>query len=154
MAASTGTFGRGVCLFIEDQTTPGVFIEVANITSISISGRSAEEIDMTTLCDTTSGGFRRLAQGFKDPGEISFSLHFDPSNTTHDGGAQGIEGLLASGKTVNWRIPFANTAAAWPFRLEGAGYISGSDISMTPDEAITADVTIRLSGAITIAAHP
>lgn len=145
MAASTGKTGRGVVFKIGDSESPANFTQVANVASINLTGRQADEIDFTHLSST--GGFRELQQGFKDPGTIQLSLQFDPNSTTHDDSAAGIEGLLNSGTEFDWQIDFSGVSG-WTDVMTGRGYVQGSDINITVDDPITADVTIRITGAV------
>jgi predicted secreted protein len=145
MVASTGKTGRSVVFKIGDQESPENYTTVANVSSINLTGRQADEIDFTHLAST--GGFRELQQGFKDPGTIQLSLHFDPTNATHDNSAAGIEGLLNSGTEFNWQIDFSGVTG-WSDIMTGRGYVQGSDINVTVDDPITADVTVRVTGAV------
>lgn len=138
MAASTGKTGRYVYLTIEG-------VEVANVVGIGLDGRDAEEIDFTHLRST--GGFRELRQGFKDPGSINLTLHFDPTHATHSSATNGIEGLLNSGTEIDWAIVY--TDAGWSKTHSGVGFIKSNNINVTVDGPIEASATIRVSGATT-----
>lgn len=140
MPASTGKTGRQVYIMIEGT-------EVANVNAIGFDGRDAEEIDFTHLRST--GGYRELKQGFKDPGTINLTLQFDPTHATHNGSTNGIEGLLNSGTEINWEIVFDD--AGWAVSYSGVGFIKANSINIGVDNAVEAQVTLRVSGASTLA---
>jgi hypothetical protein len=143
MAASTGATGRGATLKIGDGGSPTEnFVAVANIASISLSGRNADEVDFTHL--GSDGGYREFRQGFKDAGELQITVHFDPASATHLGGTRSIEALLTSGDVFNWEIH-------WPAKNKkayGAGYFRSNDISFNVDDPVGGDASIRVTGQV------
>jgi hypothetical protein len=147
MAASTGKVGLGTVFKVGDGASPEAFTAVANVVSINLSGRSVEEVDFTHLA--SDAGFREFRAGFKDPGELSMTLHFNPSDATHDG-TTGLESKLLSGATFNWQIDMSG--AGFAYIIQGAGYVSGGDFTLSGEDPITYDATIRISGDIEIVA--
>jgi len=139
MAESTGKTGRGVSFQISDGESPPGWITVANATTMSPSGRDAEEIDFTHLGST--GGFREFRQGFKDPGSIGIDYHLDPTNSTH----QEVLALWLSGDLFEWRINF--TDAGWAYALVGNGFMKNpGDITVDVSNPISASSTVRVTG--------
>ncbi|BCH33122.1 hypothetical protein MesoLjLc_50520 [Mesorhizobium sp. L-8-10] len=143
MTVSTGKVGLGTLFKVGDGQSPEVFTAVVNVVSINLSGRSVEEVDFTHLA--SSGGFREFRAGFKDPGEVQLTCHYDPSNATLNGTA-GLEYLLNQGTQFNWEIDMSGTGFA--YKLTGNGYVSGGDFTFTGEDPITYEVTIRVSGQI------
>lgn len=143
MVASTGKVGLGTVFKVGDGASPEVFTSVVNVASINLSGRSVEEVDFTHLA--SSNAFREFRAGFKDPGEVQLTCHYDPSNATLNGTA-GLEYLLNQGTQFNWEIDMSG--AGFSYKLTGNGYVSGGDFNFTGEDPITYDVTIRVSGAI------
>lgn len=140
MTESTGKTGRGVKLEIGDGLSPTTFVPIANVKTISFTGRDAEEIDFTTL--DSDGGFRELRAGFKDPGSIAFETHFDPTNVTH----QGILSKFLSGALFDWRINYSG--AGWDMCEYGRGFIKNpGDININPSDPIGGSGTLRVTGA-------
>lgn len=144
MVASTGKVGLGTVFKVGDGASPEVFTSVVNVASINLSGRSVEEVDFTHLA--SDGAFREFRAGFKDPGEVQLTCHYDPSNATLNGTA-GLEYLLNQGTQFNWEIDMTN--AGFVYKLSGNGYVSGGDFTFTGEDPINYDVTIRVSGSIT-----
>lgn len=143
MVASTGKVGLGTKFKVGDGQSPEVFTPVVNVTAINLSGRSVEEVDFTHLAST--GGFREFRPGFKDPGEIKITCHYNPSDATLNG-TTGLEAKLNSGATFNWEIDM--TDAGFAYKLYGFGYVSGGDFTFTGEDPINFEVTIRVSGQI------
>jgi hypothetical protein len=148
MTASTGFVGRGTVLKIGDGASPEVFSTVVNVSNINITGRTANEVDFTHLA--SSSGYAEFRQGTKDPGEISMTVHFDPAAATHGSSGVGILALFNAGTLFNFKIDFAGAGKSYMFT--GTGYYSGDDITIGPDDPVTRDVTIRVSGPLTQAA--
>lgn len=144
MVASTGKVGLGTVFKVGDGASPEVFTSVVNVVSINLSGRSVEEVDFTHLA--SDGGFREFRAGFKDPGEVQLTCHYNPTNATLNGTA-GLEYLLNQGTQFNWEIDMSG--AGFAYKLSGNGYVSGGDFTFTGEDPITYDVTIRVSGSIT-----
>lgn len=143
MVASTGKVGLGTKFKVGDGQSPEVFTPVVNVTAINLSGRSVEEVDFTHLAST--GGFREFRPGFKDPGEIKITCHYNPSDATLNG-STGLEAKLNSGATFNWQIDMSG--AGFNYMLYGFGYVSGGDFTFTGEDPINFEVTIRVSGQI------
>jgi hypothetical protein len=148
MVASTGKVGLGTLFKVGNGASTEVFTAVVNVVSINLSGRSVEEVDFTHLA--SDAGFREFRAGFKDPGEITLTCHYNPTSTTLNG-ASGLEAKLNSGALFNWVIDMSG--AGFDYQLEGSGYVSGGDFTFSGEDPITYDVTIRVSGAITEAAN-
>ena len=143
MAESTGKTGRGVRFKISDGNSPAVFVAVANVTSINLSGRDAEEIDFTTLDST--GGFREYRQGFKDGGTIALEIHFNPEEET----AQDLLALWLAGTVVDFQIDYSG--AGWNFAEQGRGYFQNpGDITIDISNPIGGQATFRVTGGTQI----
>jgi hypothetical protein len=147
MTLSTGKVGLGTQFKVGDGESPENFVAVSNVVSINMSGRSVEEVDFTHLAST--GGFREFRPGFKDPGSLTMTCHYNPSDTTLNGTA-GLEHELNSGRVFNFEVDMTN--AGFAFKLVGLGYVSGGNFNFTGSDPITYEVTIRISGAISEAA--
>lgn len=140
MPLSTGKTGRGVTFWLSDGASPPSWTKVANVTSISIGGRDAEEIDFTHL--ESEGGFREFQQGFKDAGTISIEYHFNPEEESH------VDMLDAwnSGDVLDWRVDY--TGAGLQKYLEGKGFVQNpGDLTINVGDPMTGSATVRASGA-------
>lgn len=145
MTQSSGKTGRGIVFQMENEESPQEFVTVANVTSIGFTGRTAEEVDFTTL--ESEGGFRDFRQGFKDPGNIALELHFDPTNATH----QLLLTRFLSGDLFNWRINYVG--ADWSYYENGRGFVQNpADININPNDPVGGTATVRVSGQTSIVA--
>jgi predicted secreted protein len=140
MPASTGFTGRGAYLNVGDGGSPEVFAQMANVTTIGVTGRTAEEIDFTHLL--SEGGYREFRQGFKDAGTMNLTVHWNPSEASHI----SVEDLLASGEVIGFEVVVPAASA----KLVGQGYIQGSEINITVGDPVTNEVTIRVTGPLDI----
>ena len=144
MAKYTGRSGK----ISVESATPDTFTEIAQVNNIGSVAITSDEVEVTTL-DNTSG-FREYLQTFKDAGELPLTLVWDPALPTHGPTATGLWGLMVSGEVKKWQIEFPTTP---PYIAEFDGFVKSFPTpSLTPDDALTAEVTIRVSGTVTLAA--
>ncbi len=139
---------QGTVVQYEDPgAAPGTFVTVAQITSISGPTLSAEEIDVT--CMDVGGGYRQFLPGFKDGGELSFGLVFDPELSDH----KTFFGFFENNTQLTWRVVFnTNNGGAIADRpyMQFSGFVRGFETSAEVGGALTAEATVRLSGAPTL----
>lgn len=147
MPLSTGDTGRGVKFEISDIGSPSTWLTVANVTSISVQGRDAEEIEFTHLL--SDGGFREYRQGFKDGGTINVEYHFNPEEESH----VDLLDRWLSGDNFNWRINF--TGGGWDMYLTGVGFVMNpSDLNINVNDPIGGTAVVRITGESTFVAAP
>lgn len=145
MAKYTGR--NGVFRIGSSGATP-TYTDVAQVSSIGSIAITADEVEVTTL-DNTSG-FREYLQTFKDAGELPLTLVWDPALPTHGETAGGLWGLSQSGEVRPFQIEFPTTPA---YTADFEGFVKTFPLpSLTPDDALTAEVSIRVSGTVTLTA--
>src|SRR5699024_9088553 len=96
-------------------------VKVGCPTSISGAGSTNESIETTCLDADT----RTYLTGLATPGELSFDIHFDPSDDSH----LTLKNLHKSGDTAQWAIGFSDgdvtpsyaEATGWDFDDGGTG---------------------------------
>jgi len=116
-------------------------IGVANLSSIGSPSITQEEIDVTTL--DSEGGYREFIAGFKDPGEVSLSGYFQPS----DPGQAAMYTALDTGEIQQFVIEYpASMGASWDFE----GIVTAFTTTSETEDAITFEATIRVSGKPTL----
>ena len=116
---------------------------VGGVTSIDGVSISADEIEVTDIGNTT--GYREYLQGFKDGGEVSLSGFLDGSDT----GQNELYSLLESGSSTTVLIIFPSAIGkTWTMTAFVKEFSTGVDV----DNAITFDVTLRVSGKPVLAA--
>lgn len=117
----------------------GAWVAIAEVTAISGPDKSRETIDVTSL-DSTDG-YREFIAGFRDAGSVSLSMNF--TRDTYE----TMNADFESDTKINYEIvlPDADNTS-----LEFAGMVTELPLEITGDDRITADVTIKISGKVTL----
>lgn len=137
--------GYGVLLKMGDGGSPENFATVAGVSDITLPGVSVDVVDVTAQ-DTQ--GWREKLATLKDPGEVTFEVFFDLTEATH-GNTSGLLKKATEGKKVNWKVEFTqySPVKTWSF----SGYVKRVEPQARRDNALTAAVTIAVTGAPTFA---
>lgn len=115
---------------------------VANVTSINGLELMADEIETTTL-DTT-GGYKTFITSFKDAGDVTIGINFDPTNVTgHRDTTGGLLKIFNDNTEESWTIMFPDGTTKVVFdayikKAPGVGAQVGSVINTT--------MTLRVNG--------
>jgi len=132
--AGVGTsFKRG------DGTSAEEFNAIAEVRNITGPGMTRDFIDVTNLDST--GGYREFITGFRDGGELTFTMNFTLA---------GYDDLFAdysSDDSHNYQVVLADTGAT---TFEFAGYVTSLPLTIPTDDAVTVDVTIKITGAVSM----
>lgn len=121
------------------NTVTGEWEAIAQINSITGPGMSRDTIDTTAL-DTT-GGYRTFITGFRNPGTVRLGMNF--TRETYEQMLTDFE----SDTAANYEIVLPdddNTS------VEFEGLVTELPLNIPPDDKITADVTIQISGQVSI----
>lgn len=121
------------------------FTEVAFVQDdLSPPGLSRNAIDSTTRDDTAYT--RTFIKGWKDTGEASFNVAYDPSAATHGTAVGGLYAIWNDDTTGldDWRITYPD-ASTETFQ----GIMTAFEPTAPLDDLMTADITIKASGTIT-----
>ena len=111
------------------------WVHIAEINSITGPGNTREQIDVTSLDST--GGYREYIGGFRDGGTVTLAMNFTRST---------YEAMLAdfeSNVIQNYEICLPDTEVT---TIEFEGLVTELPLTIKPDDKITADVTIKVSG--------
>lgn len=127
-----------------DKTNSGTFTLIANVTTFSHAGGGTMGQRETTNLASTSHTF---APTIPDNGEFTFSLNFDPIDTTHvfvralkDANSLGFNAMKV---TYNDGVtPSTDVFSAFVTSFDG---INGDGV----DDNLTADITMKVTGAVT-----
>lgn len=138
--------GFGTLLQIGDGGTPTeAFTTIAEVTNISGPGLSMDTIDITYHGAT--GAWRQFIAGLKDAGEVTFSINFMPASTTHSYTA-GLLNDYNNRTQRNFRLQFTDAGPTqWILPCLITNFEPGEPI----DNQVTADVTLKVVGAPTLA---
>lgn len=143
--------GFGVTLGV-DPTGAGASYTIIGAIIDGVEGPDAKK----TVIDTTllSDAYRTISVAQGEPGEVTFQIAYDPSDTTSTG---TLAGLLTSGYSSvaatnppKWQISYPASGGQGA-AIEAAtdsfyGFVTGFKRTISKDKMITADITISISG--------
>lgn len=138
-------FGKGTVLEV-DTTGAGAWATIIEAKSIGGPSFEAEEVDVTTHDD--AGSFRTYIRGLIDPGEITAEVNWDPLDASH----QRLFSDLGDGTERPYRIRWANMSPATNYKLDFNAFVRSLPISSPVDNVMTANLTLRVTGAVAMAA--
>jgi predicted secreted protein len=139
MAASAAKIAYGSKLEVENAAGSGVFVQVAEIKSVSKPNASVDEVEVTHM--ESPGRAKEFIAGLTDYGTIEFDLNFVPNSAADT----FIEAWRASGETRSTRVTYGATAVKDTFPSFVQGYEGGAS---APGEAMTGTLTLRVAGAV------
>lgn len=135
----------GTLLQYEDPGDPGEFITVAEVKDLSGPGMTSDVLDTTS--HTSAGAFREKIASLIDAGEVTFSINYVPVDATHDN-ATGLVSFMRTRVNMNWQLVWPDTAETlWAF----PGIVTAFSPGAAVEDLLSADVTITLTGAPTLA---
>lgn len=112
---------------------------IAEINSITGPGMTRDTIDVTSLDST--GGYREFITGFRNAGTVALAMNF--SRSTYETMKDDFE----SDTLQNYEIVLPDAENT---TLEFEGLVTELPLSIPADDKVTADVTIQISGQVTI----
>lgn len=121
------------------NSSTGSWESISQINSITGPGMSRDTIDTTAL-DTT-GGYRTFIAGFRNPGTVTLNMNF--TRTTYDLMKSDFESDTAQ----NYEIVLPDDDVT---TIEFEGLVTELPLTIPTDDKVSADVTIQISGAVTI----
>ena len=122
-----------------DGASAEVFSAIAEVNSIEGPSMSADTIDVTSLDST--GGYREFITGFRDGGEVTLEMNF-----TRDGYID-MKTDFEAGTNRNYQIVLPDTGAT---TFDFAGLVTSLSMSVPTDDKVTASVTIKVDGQVTV----
>lgn len=136
--AATGTL-----LQMGDGAPTEAFATIAEVRDISGPGLSLNAIDVTAH---TPEGWHEFIGGLLDGGEVTFDINWVPSDATHDVTTGLVANMLAR-SVDNYQLVLPDAAnTTWRF----AALVTGFEPSEPVDDALTASVTLRITGQPTL----
>ena len=130
--SSLATAGVGAKL---KKWSGGEWIEISEIKNINGPGMSKATIDVTSLSST--GGYREFIGGFKDGGSISMTMLF--RRDTYE----IMKADFEDSDLQNYEIILPDTEET---TIEFEGLVTELGLAIPTDDAITSDVSIKISG--------
>ncbi|MDQ7019614.1 MAG: phage tail tube protein [Robiginitomaculum sp.] len=143
MTAATSAFGVVVSIGQGDAATvlPGVdvFDAIGELTSCQSPNETRERIEVTNF----DSAAKEFISGLKDGGEAQFEMNFVPG----DAGQASVRAAFDSGQLRNFRIVFTDAATT---TLDFKVLVLEKPVaSGGVGEALTASMTVKVSGAVT-----
>lgn len=135
--------GTGIDLQMDDgQGTKTSIGQLRDVTGPSL-GKNTE--DVTT--HGSSGNWREIVSTIKTQGEVTFTIVYDPTDSTHDA-SDGLLSVLDSNESREFDLIFPDDSnTTWTFTAE----VTGFEPSGPVDGAFTADITLEPTGQPTLA---
>jgi predicted secreted protein len=118
---------------------------VAEINDISGPSLSRDTIEVTHHQSTNR--WREFIKSLKDGGEISFTINYNPVDTTHKT-STGVLADFANDTTVDtWSLVFPDSGlTTWSF----PAIVTGFEPKEPIDDRLTADITLKVAGQPTL----
>jgi len=135
---SSAVAGVGT-LFRRWNTGTGAWDNIAEINSITGPGMTRDTIDVTSL-DSTDG-YREFITGFRDAGTVALSMNF--TRSTYD----TMKADFESDTLQNYEIVLPDVENT---TLEFEGLVTECPLSIPPDDKVTADIVIKISGTVEV----
>lgn len=124
-----------------DSTGSGDYLAIGQVRDITGPELLSESIE-TTAHDDNENNHRTFIAGLNDLGDLSFEIAFDPDSTGHSWLVN-----TARGAYNTFRLIFPDGGATtWTF----SGILTSLSPSLPVDGLLSADVTIKCSGQLTI----
>ena len=134
--ASNAISGVGTKIY---RKAAGQWLPMAEVNSISGPGMSRETIDVTSL--DSNAGYREFISGIRDAGTVSLSMNF--TNDTYSQAKADFESDVANEYKIVVNNPTKTT-------LQFSGLVTELPLIVEVADKISADVTIKISGAVTL----
>jgi len=133
---TAANIGHGALFGIEG-VTPGTYVTVAEVVSITPPGMSRDSVEATHL--TSPGKWKEFIAGLKDAGEASFTLNFVPSAT---------DAVFAAFNADSGKYQITMPGGVM-MRFDGffTGY---TPPALAPGDKMEASATIKVNGAPTL----
>lgn len=142
--ATSAIRSYGTLLKIGDGATSEAFTTIAEVTSLSGPSLELRTAEVTAH---DGGGWAEHIGTILDAGEISFGVNFVPTNDTHDYPA-GLLKDMTDRTLRNFQFVFPDTGSTtWTL----PAYVVSFEPDAPVDGALSAEFTIRVSGAPTLA---
>jgi len=118
---------------------------IAQVQSIGGPGLSADTVDVTSHDST--GAWEEVVVSILRSGEITLDIVYDPANATHKDAAGGLLNDLQLRASTTYTLVFPDAASTeWSV----AAFVTGFEPSEPHDGALTAAVTLKPSGSMTL----
>lgn len=134
----------GTQIKIGDGGSPETFTAIGQVRDIS--GPSFEL--GTEDASHHNSTWREYVPTLLDAGEVSFEIAFDPSDTTHYSNAAGsLYNALETRVKRNFQLVLPDAGG---MEIAFSAYVTSFELKEPVEGLLTADVTLKLTGSVTI----
>lgn len=119
---------------------------VANVTSVRGPGWRTDTADVSA--HDSSSAHEEAVVGIIRTGEVTLDINWGPDEVTHDETAGGLLADLKARTSQSWAIEYPTSPATF---ITFTGYVTGYEPTAPYDDKLTATVTLKPTGAITLA---
>jgi len=137
------TSGFGTLLKRGSGGAPETFATISEVKNITALNLTIETLDATS--HSSAGGYREWLPSFKDAGQVTAEMNFVPSDPNQN----PTTGLISDfdNRTLrNFEIEFPDIAGT---TVSFAAYVTGFQINAPIDGILSANLTLRITGAPT-----
>jgi predicted secreted protein len=142
MPASSALLGYGSVFEIISDSSPDLYVALAEVKSITPPSADVDQVEVTHM--QSPGRYREFVSGLIDSGEASFEMNFIPGSTSDQRIFELLNLPTGVSRRRSCRISYPN-GRTWTFD----GEITGYEPDIPFDDAMTATVTLKVSGAVT-----
>jgi hypothetical protein len=130
---------QGSKIEVSGAASPSIFAQIVNVTDISESGVTFDQLDITNL-DSTA---KEFVQGLGDFGTCTVQMNYDSDETTH----QTLDGLAQGGSSSqrDWRITESGGGSPGT-RTQFRGFVQSFQKTRSINNIVKATLTIKKSG--------
>lgn len=134
----------GTVIKIGNGADPEVFTAIGQIKDIS-----GPSFELGTEDASHHGStWREYVPTLLDAGEVSFEIAFDPADSTHYSTTAGsLWHSMQNRIKRNFQLILPDPGA---FQIDFSGYVTSFELSEPVEGLLTAQITIKLSGSVTI----
>jgi predicted secreted protein len=143
MPASNALLGYGSVFEIVSDSSPDLYVALSEVKSITPPSADVDQVEVTHM--QSPNRYREFISGLIDGGEASFEMNFIPGSTSDDRIFELLGLPVGQSRRRSCRISFPN-GVTWTFDGEVTGY----EPTVPFDDAMTATVTLKVTGGVTV----
>lgn len=142
--ATEAQIGLGTEMWLDNNAGTPVLTKLGEILSVTPPNPQTEQVEATHMASPNRR--REYISGLIEDGEGTFTMNYVPGSVTDE----LIRVGQASGATKSYRIVIPDGAGTWV--IDGDCIITGYTRDIPIDDRMTAELTVRFTGAVTEAA--
>lgn len=141
---SSAIHAHGTLLKKGDGGSPESFATIAEVTDLNPPALALETNDVTS--HDSAQHWREFIGSLLDGGDVSFTINYIPTATTHNATA-GLIADLKNRTRRNWQIVFPDgSSTTWSF----AALVTAFEPAAPIDDRLTANITLKVTGVPTL----